>query len=78
MGADTTTLADFLMECDDIVDVEEWEEIEGAKILHASTDWLEERDLHGLERFEGTRNVSILHLDSFDTEDKVSGIHFSE
>ena len=43
-----------------------------ARILHASTDWLEERDPHGLERFEGTKNVSFVELESFGVSESVS------
>ena len=40
-------------------------------MLRASTDWFEERDAHGLERFEGSANVTFIELDSFDAAEKV-------
>ncbi|KDQ56771.1 hypothetical protein JAAARDRAFT_59027 [Jaapia argillacea MUCL 33604] len=57
---------------EDVVDVAEWEPAdvedeyeydedgsEGANVLRASTDWIEHRDAHGLEKFEASRNVEI-------------------
>lgn len=88
-GAGTSSLAEFLADVDDIVDVAAWETIpapkqpnasqnangatsgRGTRVLRASTDWLEERDAHGLERFEGSANVTFIELDSFDAAEKV-------
>lgn len=71
-GVGKTALAEFLAECDDVVDVGEWEEEGAGRVLYASTDWIEEHDLHGLERFEGTKNVRIMELQGFSMSDDVS------
>ncbi|PAV18180.1 hypothetical protein PNOK_0666600 [Pyrrhoderma noxium] len=68
-GAGKTMLAEFLADSDDIVDVLEWEDVEGGRILHASTDWVEEHDPHGLERFEGSSNLSFFELDGFSSSE---------
>lgn len=77
-GANTGILAEYLADADDIVDVAAWETVEPegsggsrARVLRASTDWIEECDAHGLERFEGTANVALVELDSFDAAEKV-------
>ncbi|KAH8112844.1 hypothetical protein DFH11DRAFT_1689732 [Phellopilus nigrolimitatus] len=71
-GAGTAHLAAFLADMDDVLDAGAWEPVEGggARILRCSTDWIEERDPHGLERFEGTANVSFLEFDGFDAAEK--------
>jgi hypothetical protein len=45
-----------------VVEVGNWEELEFGKILYASTDWIEHRDAHGLEKYEPTRNIEIIDL----------------
>lgn len=45
-----------------------------ARVLHASTDWLEERDLHGLERYEGRKNVAFVELEDIHDSESVSVI----
>ncbi|KAL5492874.1 hypothetical protein ACEPAI_4322 [Sanghuangporus weigelae] len=65
-GGGKTALAEFLADGDEILDVSEWEDIDGGRVLRASTDWIEEYDPHGLERFEGAENVSFTELDGFD------------
>lgn len=45
-----------------------------ARVLHASTDWLEERDLHGLERYEGRKNVAFVELEDIHDSESVSPI----
>lgn len=58
---------------DDVVEVGTWHDAEGGcSVLHASTDWIEHRDAHGLEKFEGTRNVEIVELPSYEHTDDVS------
>ncbi|THH05941.1 hypothetical protein EW145_g4427 [Phellinidium pouzarii] len=72
-NAGAGALAEFLADADDVVDAAAWEPVPGgvgARVLRASTDWIEERDQHGLERFEGTANVSFLELDGFDAAAK--------
>lgn len=73
-GGGKTSLAEFLADSDDIVDASDWEDIDGGRILHASTDWIEEHDPHGLERFEGSENVSFTELDGFDYTENVSHV----
>lgn len=74
-GAGKTALVEFLADADDVVDVGEWEDLPGpgrhARVLHASTDWIEERDPHGLERFEGSSNVRFVELGGFSSSDNV-------
>ena len=74
-GAGKTALAEFLVEADDVVDVGHWEDMpcqgRRARVLHASTDWIEERDAHGLERLEGSSNVRFIELDGFNSSDSV-------
>jgi len=69
-----TALADFIAECDDVVDVSEWEDFEGGRVLHASSDWIEEHDMHGLEKFEGTKNIRIVELEGFNVSDDPDAI----
>ncbi|KAJ2919739.1 hypothetical protein MD484_g632, partial [Candolleomyces efflorescens] len=38
----------------------------GAKVLRASTDWIEHNDAHGLEKFEPMRNVEVVELPGYD------------
>ncbi|KAF6751192.1 hypothetical protein DFP72DRAFT_1071739 [Ephemerocybe angulata] len=38
----------------------------GAKVLRASTDWIEHTDAHGLEKYEPMRNVEVVELPSYD------------
>ena len=59
-------------ECEDYVDVGRWEKLtvdsaegsatENPDVLRISTDWLEHRDAHGLERYEATKNIELVHL----------------
>lgn len=44
----------------------------GAKVLRASTDWVEHSDGHGLENFEPARNVEIVELPGYDSLTDVS------
>ncbi|TFK69836.1 hypothetical protein BDN72DRAFT_857371 [Pluteus cervinus] len=39
---------------------------EGIKVLRASTDWIEHRDAHGLEKFEPLRNVEFVEVSGYD------------
>ncbi|KAG6337013.1 hypothetical protein ID866_2073 [Astraeus odoratus] len=45
---------------DDVVDHGIWEDTGEGSVLLASTDWIEHRDPHGLEKFEPARNVEIV------------------
>jgi hypothetical protein len=56
----------LLEDNDDVVDVDQWEDAEYGRVLRASTDWVEHRDAHGLEKFEPTRNVEIVELLGYD------------
>lgn len=67
-------MAEFLTDADDIVDVGMWEDMPSplnSSFLRASTDWIEEHDQHGLERFEGSSNVCLVELDGFSPSDNV-------
>ncbi|KAI0311756.1 hypothetical protein OF83DRAFT_722876 [Amylostereum chailletii] len=58
--------ASFLLEGnEDVVDKGSPESVvgvDGATLVRASTDWIEHRDAHGLERFEPAHNVEILEV----------------
>lgn len=45
---------------EDVVDRGTWEDTSDGSFLCASTDWIEHRDPHGLEKFEPARNVEII------------------
>ena len=45
---------------EDVVDRGTWEDTSDGSFLCASTDWIEHRDPHGLEKFEPARNVEIV------------------
>ncbi|KAG2160082.1 uncharacterized protein EDB93DRAFT_1237295 [Suillus bovinus] len=47
---------------EDVVDISGWEDFEHGSILRASTDWIEHRDAHGLEKFEPAKNVEIISI----------------
>lgn len=66
-------------ECEDIVEVGQWEEVEvaaedhvRAKVLRLSTDWIEYRDAHGLEKHEPSRNVEVVLLQDYGPDSDVS------
>lgn len=66
-------LAKLLLEDnDDIVDTGEWEDSGYGRIRRASTDWIDHRDAHGLEKYEPTRNVEINELPGYECNDNVS------
>jgi len=55
---------------EDIVEVSSWEDGEyGCSVLHASTDWIEHSDAHGLEKFEPSKNVEIIKLPGYEHHD---------
>lgn len=49
----------------DTVDAGAPEKYKGVKILRASTDWIEHRDPHGLEKFEPLRNLEIVEVSGY-------------
>ncbi|KAF5384432.1 hypothetical protein D9615_003466 [Tricholomella constricta] len=66
-GAGKSFLSGLLLEDnEDVVEVGIWEDAEYGRVIHASTDWVEHRDAHGLEKFEPTRNVEIVELPGYD------------
>ncbi|RDB17355.1 hypothetical protein Hypma_001813 [Hypsizygus marmoreus] len=66
-GAGKTFLSGLLLEeNEDVVEVGTWEDWEYGRVIHASTDWIEHRDAHGLEKFEATRNIEIVELPGYD------------
>ncbi|TBU47145.1 hypothetical protein BD309DRAFT_952414 [Dichomitus squalens] len=83
-GADMSAIASQLVDDnEDVVEVGLWEEDrqEGANTrgkrkatLHVSTDWVEHRDRHGLERIEPARNVEIVELPSYDSHTEAQTI----
>ncbi|KXN83505.1 hypothetical protein AN958_01363 [Leucoagaricus sp. SymC.cos] len=65
-GVGKTFLTGLLLEDNEaIVEVGNWEEAEHGKVLYASTDWIEHRDAHGLEKYEPTRNIEIIELPEY-------------
>ena len=66
----------LLEDNEDVVDVGQWEDAEYGRVLRASTDWVEHRDAHGLEKFEPIRNVEIVELPGYDhTTDVLYLVH---
>ncbi|KAI0786951.1 hypothetical protein C8Q75DRAFT_254788 [Abortiporus biennis] len=73
--------------CEDFVQVDHWEElplqetlvhsnIKGkARVLKVSTDWVECRDMHGLDKRTPTKNLEILHLGEYDHECPENIVH---
>jgi hypothetical protein len=71
-GAGKSFLSGLLLEDnEDVVDVGAWEEGQYGRVLRASTVWVEDRDDHGLEKFEPARNVEITELPGYDQNDDV-------
>lgn len=72
-GADDRELVSDLLldDNEDIVDITGWEDFEHGSILRASTDWIEHRDAHGLEKFEPAKNVEIITLARHEFDDNV-------
>lgn len=75
-------------ECEDIVDVGQWEMLafgDGnlfprklpARVLKVSTDWIEHSDAHGLEKHEPRRNLEIIHLGEYEVDDDVRLYHIA-
>lgn len=56
------TLASSLLldDNEDVVDIGGWEATSDGFVLRASTDWIEHKDAHGLEKFEPSRNVELV------------------
>ncbi|KAF8843439.1 hypothetical protein BDN67DRAFT_1066826 [Paxillus ammoniavirescens] len=61
-GAEDRTLVSSLLldDNEDVVDIGTWDETSDGYVLRASTDWIEQRDAHGLEKFEPSRNFEIV------------------
>ncbi|KAL1700743.1 hypothetical protein EV121DRAFT_263840 [Schizophyllum commune] len=74
-GSGKTTLANLLVEDnEEVVERGVWEDIDGGRVLRASTYWIEHRDAHGLEKFEPAHNIEIVELAGYDYHDDVNGI----
>ncbi|KIP10742.1 hypothetical protein PHLGIDRAFT_125265 [Phlebiopsis gigantea 11061_1 CR5-6] len=83
VGSDAEGVAQVFAdeECEDIVEVEPWEEFEveadgtvHAKLLRLSTDWIEHRDAHGLETHEPSRNVEVVLFQDYGPKDDTDGL----
>jgi hypothetical protein len=72
-GADDRELVSHILldDNEDVVDISGWEDFEHGSILRASTDWIEHRDAHGLEKFEPAKNVEIISLARHEFDDNV-------
>lgn len=71
-GSGKSALASVLLEDNgDVVDIGTWEDLDYGKVLRASTDWIEHRDAHGLEKFEPSRNLEMIELPGYDHDDDV-------
>ncbi|KAH9478004.1 hypothetical protein JR316_0010237 [Psilocybe cubensis] len=70
-GAGKSFLTGLLLEDnEDVVDVGTWDDWSGSKnaygkVLRASTDWFERREIFGQERYEPTKNVEIVELPGY-------------
>lgn len=73
-GADDRELVSNLLldDNEDVVDISGWEDFEHGSILRASTDWIEHRDAHGLEKFEPAKNVEIISLARHEFDDNLT------
>ncbi|GJE93162.1 hypothetical protein PsYK624_093210 [Phanerochaete sordida] len=75
-GADAAVRA-FAEEEDDVVEVH-WEDAEvagvRARVLRLSTDWIEHRDAHGLEKHEPSRNVEVVLLQDYGPDSDLSEV----
>ncbi|TFK52913.1 hypothetical protein OE88DRAFT_1733897 [Heliocybe sulcata] len=74
-GVRKSRVAEMLVEGnEDLVDVDGVEEEGRARVWRASTDWVEHRDAHGLERIEPRRNVEVVMWPGYDpaTQDPAS------
>ncbi|KAG0697165.1 hypothetical protein DFH29DRAFT_1023170 [Suillus ampliporus] len=73
-GADDRELVSSLLldDNEDVVDISGWEDFEHGSILRASTDWIEHRDAHGLEKFEPAKNVEIIALARHEFDDNTT------
>ncbi|KAA1474568.1 hypothetical protein DENSPDRAFT_841173 [Dentipellis sp. KUC8613] len=70
--AGDASLSSLLLEDnDDLVDVGTRETTDNGSVIRASTDWIEHRDAHGLERFEPANNVEIAELPAYSDGDDV-------
>ncbi|THH21410.1 hypothetical protein EW146_g127 [Bondarzewia mesenterica] len=62
----SSSLSSMLLESnEDVVDVGMSEPTENGFVQRASTDWIEHRDAHGLEKFEPSNNIEILELPGY-------------
>lgn len=58
---DHTLVSSLLLDDnEDVVDTGDWETTSDGFVLRASTDWIEHKDAHGLEKFEPSRNVELV------------------
>ncbi|KDR72540.1 hypothetical protein GALMADRAFT_270524 [Galerina marginata CBS 339.88] len=73
-GAGKSFLTGLLLEDnEDVVDVGTWEDWHGGgdgafgygKVLRASTDWAEQQNVFGLDRYEPSKNVEIVELPGY-------------
>ncbi|KAF9471156.1 hypothetical protein BDN70DRAFT_998716 [Pholiota conissans] len=74
-GAGKSFLTGLLLEDNEhVIDVGTWEDWNAGdadasyahgKVLRASTDWVEQKGMYGLERFEPTKNVEIVELPGY-------------
>ncbi|KAI9567766.1 hypothetical protein HD554DRAFT_2106744 [Boletus coccyginus] len=61
-AAENHTLVSSLLldDNEDVVDTGDWEATSDGFVLRASTDWIEHKDAHGLEKFEPSRNIELI------------------
>ncbi|PBK66220.1 hypothetical protein ARMSODRAFT_890521 [Armillaria solidipes] len=75
-GVGKSFLTKLLLEDnEDVVDEGVWEDGEYGKVVRASTDWIDRRDAHGLEKFEPARNVEIHELPGYEYTDNELTMH---
>lgn len=61
-------------ENEDVVDIGVSEPTKNGFVQRASTDWVEQRDAHGLERIEPAHNVEILQLPTYNPNDELDNV----
>lgn len=64
----------LLADNEDVMDTGDWEAISEGFVLRASTDWIEHKDAHGLEKFEPSRNVELTALHNIQSDVRVPNL----
>jgi len=69
--AGKTKLANLLLEGnEDVVEVGAWEDTVHGTMVRASTSWVEHQGAQGLERFESSKNITIVEISGYSGHDQ--------